>query len=383
MFPYSIVIGILFLVSSYNFIYARNCALVKHKSGEQCLFLFAALFLYCLAAFRYQTGRDWQNYIKYFLVCDRAVVFSGKEVIGFEPGFANLNIIFKKLTNNFYFLQVFIISFSCFSVFTNIYKRSAYPLFTLLLYVLLFYFKTDMAQTRQHIAMAILICGQKFIYEKKLAYWAIVTLAAMSFHISAVVAFPLYFTSRTVVGNKVAVLLLVVEVFITYFGSAVVSLSLSLVGKLPFVPARLSMILLRYVERYDVGRFSSAGLAILMRYVFTILITMIYVFKKEKSENHFFLNFMIATIVNAMGQNFTELFRIANYFFICGNALCTYNLLIDSKSFFKKLGVIRYFVCLMFLVFTFMAFSKDWYQIDFMKRSFHMDYTPYKTFIGK
>ena len=116
--------------------------------------------------------------------------------------------------------------------------------------------------------MAILICGQKFIYEKKLAYWAIVTLAAMSFHISAVVAFPLYFTSRTVVGNKVAVLLLVVEVFITYFGSAVVSLSLSLVGKLPFVPARLSMILLRYVERYDVGRFSSAGLAILMRYVF-------------------------------------------------------------------------------------------------------------------
>ena len=85
---------------------------------------------------------------------------------GFEPGFVKLNQFFKGLGLGFYGLQFFISSFCALIVFRNIQRTSERPSFILLLYVFMFYFFTDMAQTRQHIAMAILILGNRFILER-------------------------------------------------------------------------------------------------------------------------------------------------------------------------------------------------------------------------
>lgn len=380
MFPYSIAICLLTCICLYDFLGIKS-ELTGINRAHSILFILNAIFLYFLAAFRFETGRDWQNYIRYFNECASSLVLVGGDVVGFEPGFAKLNQFFKIYTNDFYAMQVVIISFSTLVIFRNIYKTSGFPLFSLLMYVLLFYFKTDMAQTRQHIAMAILICGRRFWIEKKLFPWVLVVITAMMFHISALVAFPLYFTSRIIIKNKMSVCLFCFAVFVTYFGSSFVSIMLFLIGKLPFIPARIAFLLIRYTERLAVARFSSSGLGILGRYAFIALIVLIYVFKKDKKQTFFFFNFLIAVIFNAMGQNFQEFSRIANYYFICGGGLYSYNLLIDSKIFFKKIDCIRYFVCVSFIVFNLLTFYKDWFQIDNMKSSFHLDYTPYKSFL--
>ena len=44
--------------------------------------------------------------------------------------------------------------------------------------------------------MEILICGQVFIKNEKLFLWIAVIALAVQFHVTAVCAFPLYFTNR-------------------------------------------------------------------------------------------------------------------------------------------------------------------------------------------
>lgn len=380
MYPYKAVIYLLFFCCSVEFANTEKNDFIRNNYTK-LFFIVCALFLYFFAAFRYQVGRDWQNYIRYFEQCANPKIINGKKVVGFEPGFATLNRFFKVYINDFYIMQLFVISFSEFFIFRNIFKTSKFLCFSLLLYVLLYYFKTDMAQVRQHIAMAILVYGQKYIVNKRIEAWCLIVFAAMMFHVTAIIAFPLYFTSRLIINAKLSVFLFFFAVFITYFGSGFVSTCLLLAGKLPFVPERITFILARYIMRLNVAKFSSSGLGILGRYIFIAICLILYVCKNDKNRNYFFLNFLIGVIFNAMGQNFTEISRIANYYFICGGGIYAYNLLIDSRSFFRKLDFLRYTLCVFFMVFNFMTFSKDWYAIDNLGSSFHLDYTPYKTFL--
>lgn len=361
------------LISLLEFSGLDKIYVVKKLSLNKVIFIYSAIFLCFIAAFRFHTGRDWSHYTFFF-------EHSLTRKIPVEQGYMFVNKVFKRKFNDFYFQQFCINCFCSFCIFRIFYKESKYPVFTLLLYVLLnYFFTTDMAQVRQHIAMAILCCGTKFIKQKKLFCWILIVILAMQFHITSFLAFPLFFTNRKQISYKTAFIFLFIAVLITLAGLKFVRGIVEIVMLLPFLPEQLANTLQRYFTSKTEGQFleMSSGLGYWGRYAFYVLLIVLFVFMKEKKNNYFLLNFMIAVVLQAMGRNFDQFARVANYYLICGCGLCAYNIFPDSKVFFRKVNTLRVLFCSVFVLFTSLTFYASW------SGNYKKDYAPYKTFIFK
>lgn len=378
----------LFLLVIFSF--AEFCGVkkiyaVKNCSFDKIAFIFISFLLFCIAAFRYKTGRDYTGYIYFFDNC-----LSRTKAFNYEKGFVFLNKFFKKNFNSFYLFQFFTMIFCCYCTYKSFLKRSSYPIFTLFLYFTMFFLQTDMAQTRQHIAMGVLLCGAEFIRNRKFLLWCLLVLLSMQFHVSAIMAFPLYFTTNKNISVKMCMVLFIASIFITFFGLNLIRMMLALVTTASIVPERIRIIGNAYLNSKiygQQGQFGS-GLGFLVRYGFIALMMFFYLlickrksFSMKFNTNYYLLNFMIALIFQAMGRNFDQFSRIANYYLICGGGLCAYNLLIDAKEFFKKTEVIKIAICVLFLLFSLFNFWRMWTVPSEHFNSYQKDYTPYRSFI--
>lgn len=368
---YSLVLIPMLLISLLEFSGFKKIYVVKNLTLDKVIFIYSAIALCLIAALRFKTGRDWSHYLFFF-------EHSLTRKIPVEQGYMLVNKFFKQKFNDFYFQQVCINCFCSFCIFRVFFKESKYPVFTLLLYVLLnYFFTTDMAQVRQHIAMAIICCGTRFIKQKKILWWILILILAMQFHITSFLAFPLYFTNRKEISYKTALLFLFLAVLITLAGLKFVRGVVELAILLPFLPEQLANTLQRYFTSKTEGQFleMSSGLGYWGRYVFYVLLIFLFAFMKRENNNYFLLNLMIAVVLQAMGRNFDQFARVANYYLICGCGLCAYNIFPDSKVFFKKADSLRFLCCSVFVIFTFLTFYSSW------SGNYKKDYAPYKTFI--
>lgn len=374
---YIFILCVLIFFSLLEFCDFKDLYAVKNFPLDKIVFVFIAFLMFLIAALRYETGRDWQGYIEFF---DKCII--SKNNFGFEAGFSFINRFFKKVVGSFYVMQFCIMTFCCFTVYKSYYRRSEYPVFTLFLYFTMFFLQTDMAQTRQHLAMAILLCGMTFVKNRNFLCWCLVVFFAMQFHVTAITAFPLYFTTEKKVSVRICVVLFLISVIITFFGLVAIRACLEFFVGLPFLPERISVIGNAYLNSKiygQQGQFGS-GLGFIARYTFIGCIILFYsIIKKEKSEkNYYILNFFIALVFQAMGRNFDQFSRIANYYLICGGGLCAYNLLIESKTFFKKIDIARIVFCIFFLFFATYNFFIMWTSKSKFFNSYKEDYTPYK-----
>lgn len=346
---------------------------------DKIAFVFLAFIMFYLAVFRFETGRDWGVYLSFFETCDLQ-----KNSSPFEAGFSFLNRFFKIIFDNFYVMQFCIMVFCCLCVYRSFYKRSEFPVFTLFLYFIMFFLQTDMAQTRQHLAMSILLCGMPFVHKRKFFCWCLVVLLAMQFHITAFMAFPLYFTTYRKTSVATCASLFLICVFVTFFGLSVIRTMLSIVVNISFAPERIRVIGNLYLNSTIFGQQGqfNTGLGFIARYLFIALMIFFYALERKRNlkyKNFYFLNFFIALIFQAMGRNFDQFGRIANYYLICGGGVCAYNLLVDCKSFFKKTDVARFGMCTVFLLLMSCTFFNMWYTTPKFFNSYHDDYTPYKS----
>lgn len=373
MSVYLYVIFPLFIFSLLEFNGFNSFCSEKKLIFNKILFLYACITLCIIAAFRFQTGRDWSHYIFFF-------EHSLTREIPVEKGYMFVNKLFKQYTDSFYLQQFCINSFCSFCIFRLFYRESEYPLFTLLMYALLnYFFTTDMAQVRQHIAMAILCCGIKFIKERKILLWILIIVLAMQFHITAFLAFPLFYTNRIKISANTALVFLFVAIFITLFGYRLVRGIVEIVMLLPFIPKQLATTLQRYFTSKTEGQFleMSSGLGYWGRYLFHIAMILLTYFGKQKYKqfNYYLFNFMIAVVLQSMARNFDQFARVANYYMICGCGLVAYNIFPDSTSFFKRINGIRLIFCSVFLLFTFLTFYTSW------SGNYGKDYAPYRSFV--
>ena len=378
---YYVLIGFVLVISTLNILlgnsYGRNVA--KNKRIELYCFVFCVLYLSCLAAFRYETGRDWQEYIRIFSLSTE--VNNG---LGYESGFIVLNKLFKLVFDDFYLMQVCIIFFSSFFIYRNFYRYSLLPILTLLLYVSRYYFQTDMAQTRQHIAMGILAYGMMFVHRKQFLKWVMVVILASLFHITAITAFPLYFTTRVVLRKKICWILLLIYIIIFIFGLTFVRGLLNVAVQIPFIPLRIKTIGLNYLSSPVFGQQSqfNSGLGFLANTCFIFYIVFIYSRKGCKKKAFYMANFFVGLFFVAMGRNLDQFARIANYYMICGCGLCGYNLIIGNKQLFRNCEFIRITFFLLFIFFELYNFFSMWFSYSpLIHSSYHLDYTPWKSFL--
>lgn len=343
----------------------------KTPHRDRYLFFIVAVMMTLISALRFETGRDWGNYISYFDTC------RGEVNSVFEPGYFLLNKLFRSITDNYYIMQAVCSIFSCSIIYWSIVKKSLYPLYTLFIYYSMFYLTMEMAVVRQSIAMAIICLGIPLIYRRQLLPWILIILLAMQFHITSIAAFPLYYTMNKTITRKLALSFVVLALVITIFGKNITDNIIYFIGGLPFIPERLQAVADIYLQSVDGNQQQfDSGLGYVATQFFNFIIVFAYG-TRNKNGSYYMLNFCIALILLSFGRNFDVLGRLANYYLVCGSGICAYNLLIDSKWYLKANSrVVAAGVCTIFILFRIYTFYSQWISPDVIR-----DYTPYKVSI--
>ena len=364
---YWILLILLAVFASLEIVHTKKRTSAKRSVKIIILFIFAtAMCLVC--SLRYEVGRDWENYISYFNNC---ITYEGD----FELGYRLLNKLFYYVAGDFYIMQFIVCGFCCVLTYRYIIKQSEYPLFSLFLYYTAFFLSLEMAQVRQFIALSIIICGMPYVKKKKIIQWTLIIILAMQFHITALIAFPLYFTTYKQIGWKMAFILCVIALFISFWGFSLIKESVNLISQIGLMPERLRSLSEIYLNSKIFGQRAEfgSGLGYLAQQGFIIIMLIVYVRSNQHNgskENYFLLNCLIALIIDAAGRNLGELFRLAYYYYICGGGLCAYNLLVEGKNIVKRdARWIMNIVCLAFIALR---------LYSFISTGVDEAYTPYK-----
>lgn len=326
---------------------------------NKLVFVFISGILIFISAFRFETGRDWENYISMFNNA-KNILKNGSV----ERGYIAINLLFNNAGLSYWIMQACLLLFCGCCLYRNFYKRSSYPLYTLIIYFCLYFFSNDLAQTRQYIAMAVLILGLQFVEKRKLFFWIFAIILAMQFHITAITAFPLYFTNRIKIKPWFSFIILLGCFFINVFALDLIWKILEFTVSIKILPERISSILQFYIssDEYNKQAEYSSGLGLLVNYTFYFIVLFLYYvkYKNKKINEAFLLNFLIGILFSSLGRNFSQFTRIGNYYVLCGGGIFCYNILPESIHFFKKLNVFRLFFSLTWVLFLIYNFCLRW-----------------------
>ncbi len=347
-------IPIIFLGSTFGLYELTNGMKLREvKIFHEAVFYILVILFFIYSGFRYETGRDYQNYIAFFENCNSLV----KQ---FEFGYRWLNRTFKFLGLNYYCMQVVISLFCTVSISRLIKEKSCYPIFTLFIYFIIYYMPVDMAQTRQWIAMAILCIGvRKNVHNYK---FLIYIYAASLFHVTAWFALLPFLLSKFNFPKKYLYFIFILSIIAPFVFSSVLMTILKFFQLLQFLPARLTFILGQYLEFKQDLQFGS-GFGYLTKAV--VIFSMIYFTSYKDSINNRFLLFLVSYFIFNCGINFMLLQRLSNYFEISFLALTAYNIKFSKKFIVKdfyylfSICLIAYFLML-FVLFYFSPDAKDW-----------------------
>ncbi|AEF85512.1 putative membrane protein [Treponema primitia ZAS-2] len=341
---YIIFIVILFIFSLVEIIEFGNNIL--YKKDDKIFFILFSFFMISLSALRYKTGGDWYHYIPYFDNIKKTY----NPLFDMEYGYFLLNVIFKHTFNNYFIMQFFLELFCGICVYHHIYKYSTHPVFSLFLYFFWMYFSLDMALNRQYLAVAIVLCGYKYIQKKKFFSYLLIIIIAMQFHSSAFACIVIYFFNKQLPTYLVCLVFLF-SVCIGFWGHEITLSALKLVY--PFMPLRFSSMIDLYLKSsIHTGVIeANTGLGVIM----ILLIAGIIVFlnSRKKMNPMFFNSFLVLFLVNRSGVGILGRFNC--YFYLIGGGLFSYNILLDN-DFFKKIFSIKYIyfvLVLSYFVFTF------------------------------
>ncbi len=204
-------IAFLLLVSIEAILFGKNMSvpcktngeltLVK-KDGTRFFLLLVCIELVIFTGLRGHTvGADtltYLNALKHYTGISLSEVFTAKLVwpFDFEVGY----FLLTKLCGYLYLpptVFLFIIAVAIYiPTFIYIYKNSSHPYISVLIYFAFGFFSYSLGIFRQFIAIGIVLCALRHIEKKEFIKYLIAVLIAMLFHLTAVIALPLYFLAR-------------------------------------------------------------------------------------------------------------------------------------------------------------------------------------------
>ncbi len=161
---------------------------VHEKTLYTFVYILFCIFLISLVAFRHVgIDNDSQNYQNMFITYSYS---SFNEIIrggyGYvEKGYVLLNKIIASLGGDFRILMVVMAVLTGIFNYCFFYKNSIYPFISLLIYLSFFYFYRDFTQIRYALSCALVFWSIKYYLDKKLKYFFIFFIFAISFHNSA------------------------------------------------------------------------------------------------------------------------------------------------------------------------------------------------------
>lgn len=252
-----------------------------------------------------------------------------------DPGYRLVVKTFQIFCDNYQVFLIFIAVLFTSLMAVWVYKNSADPCFSFILYSVLFYAFYALTGHRQTIATALIIfVGYKYIKERKLVKFAIIAFVAYLIHKSSVVFIPFYFIANIPITPLYVIFALIIILTIT------------VLGKNFYGPVAEALGFSEDQIDYAVGGAETYAFILT---VMCILILFFYYFYKNRTENATkIFNITLLTLMSSLlvfqNQGFM---RVQQYYslFLCVSFPEVIN------SFEKKSRTLVYIVTVTVLVF--------------------------------
>ena len=219
MYVYPIIYFCLILISWIDF---------AKKSDRIAYIYLIGIFLLLFAGFRGSSGTDSLNYINFFND-STDTIWNWRDLNRrySEIGFYYLSVILKSVTYdiNFYFL--FISFISMLPLLKSLSALSIYPILGFIVYFARFFPLRNMNQIRAALAIAIVMYAIKFLAENKPKKYILLTLLAMTFHYSMIIALFFGFIYKLKISFRLAVFLLLASAVVGINAKAIVPILLA------------------------------------------------------------------------------------------------------------------------------------------------------------
>ncbi len=193
----------------------------KIKKAAYLLITFG--YMWFLAAFRYDTGFDYFNYLEIFKNVKAASNWQQLSGLGLEWGFLLLTkgmSLFVDSSPAIYGIYSLLILVPV-AWFIYVYCKDAW--LSTWLYVTLAFFYTSMNFIRQSLACGVVLLSYKFLREKKPVPYMLLILLAASFHKTALIMIPVYLLCQIKLTKKMAISYAAVTVFFYLTSSLIVN----------------------------------------------------------------------------------------------------------------------------------------------------------------
>ena len=303
--PYIVLVLLLFAGSLLEV-----CGFRKDQVKIVRYFVFTFLLLF--VGLRYNTGADWAAYIE---------AFNTMSVVGnyprWEPGFVFISNLFYYLFGNYYVFQFCASLFLLYALLKFYVAHTNYPVLSIAIFFFMFFGSIVMAEVRQSIALAIVLLGSKYIFERQSLNFVLTIGIACLFHISAIFALPLYLLNKRI--SKLSALLLLGFFQILYFFPELLAYLLDFIA--PALPGRLG----RLAASYSGSIFGNkANFNTGLYYIASVIVCLIVLLQTKNNEKTCFYRnaLLVAFIITAMSNSMTIIGRFQSYYMVFGIAAC-------------------------------------------------------------
>lgn len=301
-------------LSLFTYIYIRAILFELLLVKKTDLFLYFLIIL--ILCFSYGSGADWRYYQNFYESIAPSLTFINflNNDIGFERGYALLNIIFYNFLNYELFMG-FISGVCTYIIIKNLIRYSHNSYIAISLYLSAFFLTALLEPTiRQIIAMTIIIYGLKYIDKNKFVPFLLVIIFAAQFHQSAYIFIFLYFANKINLDLKKTIITFIILAILI----SNIQITLDYMSNfLPFLKKYLV-----YIEstRYDnYSRSISVSVYMTLKSIIYLII-IFYAYDKYKYRKLYIKNIAIVTVlIQYLSDSFPMLNRVTTYteFFLC------------------------------------------------------------------
>lgn len=286
-------------------------ALLTNEKNKKYWIAIIMILLSLLSGLRhYSIGNDTYNYYRNFF----SIAYYGFDFLKtsrFEIGYSFIVYIVTLLTNNF---NVFLLLTSLLvniAIGTFIYKYSKNPMFSIILFIFLRLFFSEMNILREFLSLTIFLFSIKYIENRNLFKYTILLFIGYLIHNSIIFAFPIYFLYDVKLNSNKKRVAIILTAIVYLFLYRIVTYIANILG-----------IYSNYIDKYynsnKLGSILSLAVSLTI-YLFCWYISKKYITKKpdemEKKRHDFYNNIsFILLMINVLVVKISVLSRIELYY---------------------------------------------------------------------
>lgn len=281
----------------------------QYKEYLACTLCFLCIFL----CFGYMTGTDWRNYETIYEKIDLDRLFFDYH---HEPGFYVYLLLFKYLDIDFFNVLVFTKVLCFIAVFSTILNYAKEYKYIAMMYFVPwygFYLFID-NPLRNLIAISIFLCALPHLLNRKFLPYLLLSLLAMSFHITAFIAIPIYFFLTKKINSICWILLFIIFNLVFADRNFIMMLISKLFGSIPYIEGKIE----NYFEltnEFAKGRVLSLGMIVHTTF-FVLLIRYRALFDSDRKMVVVFNSAIVYLLFYRLATTIEVLSRFQLYFAI-------------------------------------------------------------------